>query len=53
MEGQIAFETLLRRLPDLELATSEPAYRDHYVIRGVTELQVRFTPRAVVARQPA
>jgi cytochrome P450 len=44
MEGQIAFATLLRRLPDLELVTSSPGYRDHYVIRGLTELQVRFTP---------
>ncbi|HEX3621487.1 MAG TPA: cytochrome P450, partial [Acidimicrobiales bacterium] len=50
LEGQIAFETLLRRLPGLVLATSEPAYRDHYVIRGVTELRVRFTPSRPMAR---
>jgi cytochrome P450 len=50
MEGQIAFDTLLRRLPDLELATEAPAYRDHYVIRGVTELRVRFTPTGVASR---
>ena len=49
MEGQIAFETLLRRLPDLELATESPAYRDHYVIRGVTELRVRFAPTGVAS----
>ena len=42
MEGQIAFETMLRRLPDLELATERPIYRDHYVIRGLDELRVRF-----------
>ena len=36
IEGQLAFATMLRRLPDLELATESPAYRDHYVIRGVT-----------------
>ena len=42
MEGQIAFETMLRRLPDLELATEHPTYRDHYVIRGLDELLVRF-----------
>ena len=42
MEGQIAFETMLRRLPDLELATERPTYRDHYVIRGLDELHVRF-----------
>jgi cytochrome P450 len=44
LEGQIAFATLLRRLPDLELATTSPRYRDHYVIRGLTELRVGFTP---------
>ena len=42
MEGQIAFETMLRRLPDMELATEHPTYRDHYVIRGLDELHVRF-----------
>ncbi|HTJ76929.1 MAG TPA: cytochrome P450 [Acidimicrobiales bacterium] len=42
LEGQIAFATMLRRLRGLELATAEPAYRDHYVIRGLTELHVRF-----------
>jgi len=42
MEGQIAFETMLRRLPGLELATERPTYRDHYVIRGLDELRVRF-----------
>ncbi|HJV09489.1 MAG TPA: cytochrome P450, partial [Acidimicrobiales bacterium] len=42
LEGQIAFETMLRRLPDLELATEHPTYRDHYVIRGLDELRVRF-----------
>jgi cytochrome P450 len=42
MEGQIAFETMLRRLPDLELATEHPTYRDHYVIRGLDELRVHF-----------
>ena len=45
MEGQIAFETMLRRLPGLELATEHPTYRDHYVIRGLDELKVRFTPQ--------
>ncbi|MGH9266106.1 MAG: cytochrome P450 [Acidimicrobiales bacterium] len=45
LEGQIAFGTMLRRLPDLELVTTEPTYRDHYVIRGLNELRVRFSPR--------
>jgi cytochrome P450 len=49
MEGQIAFATMLRRLPDLELATDLPTYRDHYVIRGLTDLRVRFTPTGVAS----
>jgi len=53
IEGQLAFETLLRRLPDLELATVAPTYRDHFVIRGVTELKVGFTPQAPSARRPS
>ncbi|MDQ4069329.1 MAG: cytochrome P450 [Actinomycetota bacterium] len=53
LEGQIAFATMLRRLPDLELATDEPTYREHYVIRGVNELRVRFTPRRAALRESA
>jgi cytochrome P450 len=49
LEGQIAFATLLRRLPDIELATEHPTYRDHYVIRGLNELKVRFTPHGAEA----
>jgi cytochrome P450 len=39
LEGQIAIGSLIRRFPDLELA-EPPAYRDHFVLRGLTELQV-------------
>jgi cytochrome P450 len=53
MEGQIAFGTLLRRLPDLELVTTEPTYRDHYVIRGLNELRVRFDPPPAGGRNRA
>ena len=53
LEGQIAFATLLRRLPDLDLATESPTYRDHYVIRGLTELHVRFTPSRAAAGKGA
>ena len=53
LEGQIAFESMLRRLPDLQLATAEPTYRDHYVIRGLNELRVRFTPRAAAFKESA
>ncbi len=53
MEGQMAFETMLRRLPDLELDTVAPTYRDHFVIRGVTGLKVGFSPQTPSARRPS
>jgi cytochrome P450 len=43
IEGQAAFGALLRRFPHLELATDEPTYRDHFVIRGLTDLQVAYS----------
>ncbi|MGH9181008.1 MAG: cytochrome P450 [Acidimicrobiales bacterium] len=46
LEGQVAVATMLRRLGDLELVTSEPEYRDHFVIRGVLRLEVAFVPSA-------
>ena len=39
LEGQIAVGSLIRRFPDLELA-SQPVYRDHFVLRGLTALDV-------------
>ncbi len=43
MEGQIAFETLLRRLPNLKLDTSFPLqWRHNLGLRGLTALPVTF-----------
>jgi pimeloyl-[acyl-carrier protein] synthase len=42
MEGQIAFETLLRRLPNLQLATEELTWRTNSGLRGLTALPVKF-----------
>jgi pimeloyl-[acyl-carrier protein] synthase len=42
MEGEIAFSTLLRRLPKIALAEENPSYRETYVLRGVKELSVAF-----------
>ena len=42
LEGQIAVETLLRRMPNLRLAVDEPVYRDNYVLRGLEALPVTF-----------
>ena len=39
LEGQVAIGSLIRRFPDLELA-APPVYRDHFVLRGLTELRV-------------
>ena len=44
MEGQIAFETLLRRLPSLELATAEPlTWRNNSGLRGLMALPINFS----------
>src|SRR6267378_4788250 len=44
MEGQIAFETILRRLPGLALDTSIPLeWRHNLGLRGLTQLPIRFT----------
>ena len=42
MEGQIAFETLLRRLPNMQLATEELTWRTNSGLRGLTSLPVTF-----------
>jgi cytochrome P450 family 142 subfamily A polypeptide 1 len=45
LELQALFERVLRRLPDLELATDEPLARS---ITGIAAMPVRFTPTAPV-----
>ena len=40
LELQISFETILRRMPRLELV-SEPQWKPTYILRGLTELRVR------------
>jgi cytochrome P450 len=49
IEARAAIATLVRRFPDLALVTTEPQWRDHFVIRGLKELRVRFTPQAARA----
>ncbi|MFB7090994.1 cytochrome P450 [Streptomyces sp. NPDC056296] len=45
LEGRTALETLLRRLPDLELATDpdDLRWRGGLIMRGLRDLPVRFT----------
>ena len=46
LELRVIFEELLRRLPDLELATSEPLpLRPSNFIVGIEEMPVEFSPR--------
>ncbi len=42
LEGQIAFSTLLRRWPRLELATETVRWRDNATLRGLVSLPVSF-----------
>lgn len=42
LEGQIAINTLLRRMPRLALATDSPQYNDNYVLRGLAALPLTF-----------
>ncbi len=42
VEGQIAINTLLRRMPKLALATAEPQHRQSLTLRGLTSLPVSF-----------
>lgn len=45
IEGQVAFQTILRRIPDLGPATAEPVvWRHNLGLRGLTALHVVFSP---------
>ena len=45
LEGQEVFSAMIERLGDWELVTAEPRYREHFVLRGLEELEVAFRPR--------
>ena len=42
VEAQVAFGTLLRRMPNLQLATEDLAWRETVTLRGLTALPVVF-----------
>jgi cytochrome P450 len=44
MEGQIALDTLLRRLPELELASETVEWQEAAAVRGPQALPLRFKP---------
>jgi cytochrome P450 len=41
LEGAVAFETLARRLPDLQLVDAEPTWLPSFNLHGVSSLRVR------------
>jgi cytochrome P450 family 142 subfamily A polypeptide 1 len=46
MEMRVAFEELLRRLPDMEYATGGPVFKPSSLVRSCVEMQVKFTPES-------
>jgi cytochrome P450 len=42
VEGQIAINTLVQRLPKLALATESPEFRQSLTLRGLASLPVTF-----------
>jgi len=42
MESQVAFDTIIRRLPDLKMAGETPEFRPNYSLRGLIALPVEF-----------
>ena len=46
MEMRVAFEELLRRLPDMEYANEGPEMRNSSLVRSYVHIPVRFTPEA-------
>jgi cytochrome P450 len=42
LEGEIALTTLVRRCPDLALATDQPRYKENLILRGLEALPVTF-----------
>ena len=42
LEGTAAFDSLMRRMPDLRLETDEPAWNGNFILRGLKSLPVSF-----------
>jgi hypothetical protein len=42
MESQVTFETIIKRLPDLQMAIETPEFRPNYSLRGLKALPVEF-----------
>jgi cytochrome P450 family 142 subfamily A polypeptide 1 len=46
MEMRVAFEELLRRLPDMDYANGGPEIRPSSLVRSFVHMQVKYTPEA-------
>ncbi|MBW2396671.1 MAG: cytochrome P450, partial [Deltaproteobacteria bacterium] len=46
MEMRVAFQELLRRLPDMEYAEGGPALKPSALVRTCAAMKLRFTPEA-------
>lgn len=42
LESQVAFETILRRLPALRMTVETPTFRPNFSLRGLESLPVAF-----------
>ncbi len=47
LEGRVALGTLIRRFPDLALASDTPAWNGRLVLRGLDSLPVDLGRRAI------
>jgi cytochrome P450 family 142 subfamily A polypeptide 1 len=48
MEMRVAFEEVLRRLPDMEYSDGGPVLKPSALVRSCMQMRVRFTPEATV-----
>jgi cytochrome P450 len=44
MEMRVAFEEILRRVPDMQYASGGPELRPSALVRSCVHMHVRFTP---------
>jgi cytochrome P450 len=46
MEMRVAFEELLRRLPDMEYTAGGPVLKPASLVRTCAEMKVKYTPES-------
>ncbi len=53
LESQVAFESIIRRLPDLKMVGDSPAFRTNYSLRGLLALLVAFDLKTAYSEERA